>query len=77
MESVGLWFRKVTMSKIAKRLGAKVVAQVPATGGGAFGAARLAHLVAALQTGRAATRRPPAGAQREQGRATRRGPGRA
>lgn len=35
---------------IAGKLGAKVVGQVPETGGGAFGAARLARIVAALQT---------------------------
>lgn len=34
---------------IAARLGAKVVGQVPDTGGGAFGAARLAAAVQALQ----------------------------
>lgn len=35
---------------IAAKLGAKVVAQVSDTGGGAFGAARLAGIVAALQS---------------------------
>jgi hypothetical protein len=35
---------------IAKRLGAKIVATLPETGGGAFGAARLSGIVAALQT---------------------------
>jgi hypothetical protein len=33
--------------KIAKRLGAKIVGKVPDTGGGAFGAARLAAVLAA------------------------------
>lgn len=37
------------VQRIADRLGAKVVAQVPETGGGAFGAARLAQIVVALQ----------------------------
>jgi hypothetical protein len=37
------------IEKIAAGLGAKVVAQVPNTGGGAFGAARLAHIVATIQ----------------------------
>jgi hypothetical protein len=37
------------VNRIAKKLGAKVVAEVPDTGGGAFGAARLAQVVAALQ----------------------------
>ncbi|HKA07218.1 MAG TPA: hypothetical protein VKD71_08160 [Gemmataceae bacterium] len=37
------------VQRIAHRLGAKVVAQVPETGGGAFGAARLARIVQALQ----------------------------
>jgi hypothetical protein len=36
--------------KIADLLGATVVSQVPETGSGAFGAARLAHLAAALQS---------------------------
>lgn len=36
--------------RIAARLGAEVVGQVPDTGGGAFGAARLAHIVEGLQT---------------------------
>jgi hypothetical protein len=35
--------------RIADRLGAKVMTQVPDTGGGAFGAARLAQVVATLQ----------------------------
>ena len=34
---------------IAKKLGARVVGQVPETGGGAFGAAKLAQVVASLQ----------------------------
>src|SRR5262245_54492729 len=38
------------IEKIAAGLGAKFVAKVPHTGGGAFGAARLAHIVASLQT---------------------------
>src|SRR5437868_5816738 len=37
------------IEKIARRLGAKVVCQVPDVGGGAFGMARLAGLIAALQ----------------------------
>lgn len=37
------------VQRIADVLGAKVVAQVPETGGGAFGAARLAAIVAKLQ----------------------------
>ena len=37
------------IEKIAAGLGAKVVGQVPDTGGGAFGAARLAHIVQAMQ----------------------------
>jgi hypothetical protein len=35
--------------KIAERLGAEVVGQVPEAGGGAFGAARLAAIVAELR----------------------------
>src|ERR1700683_208948 len=35
--------------KIAAGLGAKFVGKVPHTGGGAFGAARLAHMVATIQ----------------------------
>ena len=38
-----------SINQLARRLGAKVVAQVPDTGGGAFGAARLATIVANLQ----------------------------
>lgn len=38
------------IKKIAAGLGANVVAQVPDTGGGAFGAARLAKIVEAMQT---------------------------
>jgi hypothetical protein len=34
---------------IAERLGARVIGPLPDTGGGAFGAARLAKLVASLQ----------------------------
>src|SRR3954447_15246368 len=37
------------INQIAGRLGAKVVTQVPETGGGAFGAARLAQVIEALQ----------------------------
>ena len=37
------------IKKIADLLGAKIVAQVPDTGGGAFGAYRLAEIVARLQ----------------------------
>ena len=37
------------VNRIARRLGAKVVARVPEVGGGAFGAARLARVVEALQ----------------------------
>jgi hypothetical protein len=35
--------------KRAERLGSRMVAELPETGGGAFGAARLGRLVAALQ----------------------------
>ncbi len=37
------------IEKIAAGLGAKIIAQVPDTGGGAFGAARLAHIVGTIQ----------------------------
>src|SRR5271154_3880925 len=37
------------IKKIAAGLGARVVAEVPATGGGAFGAGRLAHIIEAIQ----------------------------
>jgi hypothetical protein len=37
------------IEKIAAGLGAKVVGQVPDTGGGAFGAARLAKIVETMQ----------------------------
>jgi hypothetical protein len=37
------------IEKIAAGLGAKIVNKVPHTGGGAFGAARLGHIVAAIQ----------------------------
>ena len=37
------------IDKIAAGLGAKVMGKVPHTGGGAFGAARLAHIVATIQ----------------------------
>src|SRR5262245_31387895 len=37
------------MKKIAQALGAEIVGQVPETGGGAFGAARLAYVVNALR----------------------------
>src|SRR5260370_29275784 len=38
-----------TIKRIAAGLGARVVGQVPDTGGGAFGAARLARIVEAMQ----------------------------
>jgi hypothetical protein len=38
------------VNQLARRLGAKVVAQVLDTGGGAFGAARLAAIIANLQS---------------------------
>ena len=38
------------IERIADGLGAKVVGGVPATGGGAFGAARLARVVASMRT---------------------------
>src|ERR1700733_9335407 len=38
------------IAKIAAGLGAKIVTKVPHTGGGAFGATRLSHIVAAIQT---------------------------
>ena len=38
------------IKKIADLLGAKIVADLPETGGGTFGAARLAEIVARLQT---------------------------
>jgi hypothetical protein len=38
------------IKKIAAGLGAEIVTQVPETGGGAFGAARLGALVEALQS---------------------------
>jgi hypothetical protein len=37
------------IAKISSGLGADIVAAVPATGGGAFGAARLAGIVASIQ----------------------------
>jgi hypothetical protein len=37
------------IDRIAARLGAEVIGRVPETGGGAFGAARLARIVAAIQ----------------------------
>jgi hypothetical protein len=37
-------------NEIAQRLGAEVVTRVPETGGGAFGAARLARIIEALQS---------------------------
>jgi hypothetical protein len=37
------------IDKIAAGLGATVVTKVPRTGGGAFGANRLAHIVSAIQ----------------------------
>jgi hypothetical protein len=49
--------RKTEVTQVAKNiksiaadLGAKIVGQVPETGGGAFGAARLARCVESLQT---------------------------
>jgi hypothetical protein len=38
------------IERIADRLGAEVVGQVPDAGGGAFGAARLARVIATLET---------------------------
>lgn len=38
------------VAKIAQKLGATVVSQVPEVGGGAFGMARLAGVIAALRT---------------------------
>jgi hypothetical protein len=38
------------IKELADRLGAEIVAKVPDTGGGAFGAARLAHVVDELQS---------------------------
>jgi|SRR5437588_3926577 len=38
------------IDKIAKRLGADLVQRVPEAGGGAFGAARMANIVARLQS---------------------------
>jgi hypothetical protein len=38
------------VKKLAELLGAEIVGQVPDVGGGAFGAARLAEIVADLQT---------------------------
>jgi hypothetical protein len=38
------------INKIAGRLGAKVIAQVPEVGGGAFGAARLAQIIEELRS---------------------------
>ena len=38
------------VDRIAQRLGAQVIAQVPEVGGGAFGAARLAGIIAQLQS---------------------------
>ena len=37
------------LKRIANRLGAKIIAKVPKTGGGAFGAARLNQVVEVLQ----------------------------
>lgn len=37
------------INQIADRLGATIIAQVPDTGGGAFGAARLARCIQSLQ----------------------------
>jgi len=38
------------IERVATMLGAKVVAQIPETGGGAFGAARMAEIVSTLQS---------------------------
>ena len=38
------------IDRIASHLGARVIAEVPGVGGGAFGAARLARVVAQLQS---------------------------
>ena len=38
------------IDRIAKKLGAEIVCQVPDVGGGAFGMARLAGIIAALQS---------------------------
>jgi hypothetical protein len=38
------------IDKIAQQLGAEVITRVPQTGAGAFGAARLSHIVTALQS---------------------------
>ena len=38
------------IQKLAESLGARVVAKLPDTGGGAFGAARLGRILAELQT---------------------------
>jgi hypothetical protein len=44
------------ISGLADALGARVIAEVPRTGGGAFGAARLGRIVADLQTALAPSR---------------------
>lgn len=41
--------RRTTIKRFAELMGAEVVGDVPETGGGAFGAARLPRLVAALR----------------------------
>ena len=38
------------IKRIADSLGAQVIGQVPVTGGGAFGAARLARMIGSLQS---------------------------
>jgi hypothetical protein len=43
--------RRGRVSEFVSKLGAVVVGQLPDVGGGAFGAARLAHIVAARQSG--------------------------
>jgi hypothetical protein len=45
------------LEKLARLLGAQVVAALPETGGGPLGAARLARLVATLQRRRAQRRK--------------------
>jgi hypothetical protein len=38
------------IQRIAERLGAKVITQIPKVGGGAFGAARLARIIQQLRS---------------------------
>jgi hypothetical protein len=49
------------VEKVARLLDARVVASLPETGGGAFGAARLARLVSTLQGRRTPRRKRPHG----------------